>query len=92
MADNLPSITVPAGQWIDLYSLTGIDVSARIVVQNIGSSDIYITSSLWMPELDNDSYQVIHPNNIPMINGIQDKKAWAFSPNQNGKVSVRESI
>lgn len=89
MSDNLPSIILPSNQWIDLYSETGISIDARLVIQNIGSSDIYLTSSLVTPELDNDSYQVIQPNNIPMINGTEDRKAWALSPSQEGKISVR---
>lgn len=89
MSDNLPSIILPPGKWIDLYSITGINQDARLIVQNIGSSDVYLSSSLNQPELDSDAYQAVQPNNFPMINDKADTHAWAFSPNQNAKISVR---
>lgn len=90
MSDNLPSIIIGSGKWVDLYALTEIDHSARLIVQNIGSSDVYLSSSLRQPELDNDSYQVIQPNDFPMINDAEDTNAWAFSPNQSAKINVRQ--
>lgn len=89
MAETLPSITLPSGEWIDIYDVTGISVGTKIAVQNIGASDVYLQSVLNQPDTDSDSYQVIQPNDFPMTNSVGDPGAWAFSPNQNAKINVR---
>lgn len=43
MADTLQNIKLPANQWVDLYSETGIATGTSISVENVGSSDVYWT-------------------------------------------------
>lgn len=85
---SLNSLTLDAGQWINLYDESGIPVGTKIAVQNIGSSDIRLSSALFQPELDSDAWQKIQPNDIPMTNDAGDSGAWAFSPNQDSKLHV----
>ena len=88
MAATLGSITLNSNQWTNVYQMTGIAVGTKIAIQNVGSSDVYLTSSLNQPELDSDSFQVIQANNFPLSNSCSDIGAWAMSPNQNAKINV----
>lgn len=88
MAATRESITLVSGEWTNLYQITGIAVGTKIAVQNIGSSDVYLSSSLVQPEKDSDSYQVIQTNDFPMANDFGDPGAWAFSSNQGAKINV----
>ena len=88
MANTLPNIRLTNGQWVDIYSEAGIEKGAKIVVQNVGSNDVYLASSFIAPDADTDSYQIISPGNSPMSNSEGDDGAWAFSPNTTGKINV----
>lgn len=84
-----PNLVLPAGEWVNIYELAGLPIGARIIVHNIGSSDVYLSTALLQPERDSDAYQVIQPNNLPMINDPDSTGEWAFSPNQEAKINVR---
>lgn len=88
MADTLKSLIAKAGEWIDIYRGADIEVGTKIAVQNIGSSDLQLASTLIMPELNSDTWQKIQPNDFPMANSQGDRGAWVFSPNQDGKINV----
>ena len=89
MANTLPNITIPNDEWINIYSISGIESGKKIAVQNIGASDVYLSTALIQPEVGSDNYQVIQPNDIPMANEEGNQGAWAFSSNQQAKISVR---
>ena len=88
MPSNLKSLTLLTGQWVDVYSETGIEVGTKIAIQNVGASDVRLTTALLQPDNDSDSYQVIQVNDFPMANDFGDPGAWAFSGNQEGKIQV----
>lgn len=88
MAANLDSVELKPGQWTDIYDETGIEYGTKVAVQNIGSSDIRLTTALLQPEPDSDSFQRAEPNDMPMVNDAGDPGAWAMSPNQYGKINV----
>jgi hypothetical protein len=84
-----PNLVLPAGEWVNIYELASIPYGKRIVVHNIGASDVYLTTSTEQPEKDSDAYQVIQPNDLQMINEAGSSGEWAFSPNQSAKINVR---
>lgn len=89
MTVTLKSLTLIPGEWTSLYTTTtGIEAGTKIAVQNIGASDVYLSTALLQPEKDSDSFQVIQPNDFPMTNDFGDPGAWAFSPNQSAKINV----
>ena len=88
MVSTRESITLVSGVWTDIYQKSGIAVGTKIAVQNIGSSDVYLSVALTQPEVDSDSWQRIQPNDFPMTNDFEDPGAWAFSPNQDAKINV----
>ena len=89
MGDNLPNIEIPMGEWVNLYSLTGLTVGSSLHVENIGSYDIYVAVQSTQPAIDHDSYNVIQRGNgIRLQNAHGSTGAWAFCNNIGGKVAV----
>ena len=88
MAHPLESLVARAGEWVNIYQESGITVGTKIAVQNIGSSDLQLSSSVTKPANDDNLWQKIQPNDLPMSNTQGDQGAWVFSPNQIGKLNV----
>lgn len=89
MGDNLPNIILPATQWVNLYSASGIAAGTAIHVENVGSYDIFVTVQSAQPAVDHDSYNVVQRGNgIRLQNAYGASGAWAFCNNVGGKVAV----
>lgn len=82
------SISLDSPDWVNIYQEAGISIGTKIAVQNIGSSDVYLSVALSQPERDSDSWQRVKPGDFPMANDFGDPGAWAFSPNQGAKINV----
>ena len=93
MSDTLQNIPLPAGQWVNLYDESGITVGIAISVGNIGTSDIHLTVRVTEPPVGFDAYEILQRKPaVPYRNSPGDVGAWAFSPNQDGKVNVRVAV
>lgn len=91
MADSLPNIPLQANTWVDLYAATSIVVGTQIVVQNLGTTAVFLTTLATEPP-DLSAYSEIHPDtNIGMQNETGDSGAWAYSANVDGLLSVEAS-
>lgn len=80
---TLPNVKVPIGEWIDLYSETGLAVGTKIIVQNIGSSPCYLVDSAAEPNILGTGYNIIQPSDKPnnfLTNSDAPEGAWAYSP------------
>lgn len=89
MGDNLPNIDIPVGEWVNLYSLSGITVGSALHVENVGSFDIYLAVQATQPAIGHQSYNVIQRGNgIRLQNALGASGAWAFCNNIGGKVAV----
>ena len=88
MADTLPNIILVAGQWIDLYAESGIDVGTQIIVENIGSSDIYLAIQATKPLVGHAAYNIVKRNGDPVQNNMGDAGAWAYSNSVDGLINV----
>lgn len=89
MGDNLPNILIPVNEWIDLYSLSGITPGLAIMVENVGSYDVYLSVQDTQPATNHDSYNVVQRGNgVRLQNAAGASGAWAFCNNEGGKVSV----
>lgn len=88
MAATLDSVDLVSGEWVNIYQSAGITAGAKIAVQNVGSSDVFLSSALLKPAKDSIATQRVQPNNFPMTNDQGDPGAWAFSPNQGGRINV----
>lgn len=89
MADTLPNVPLVAGVWTDLYAATSIAVGTSILIQNIGSSAIYIHAGPDVPvaPIGPDGFKKLPPN-IEAANETGDTGAWALSVAINGLVNV----
>lgn len=91
MSLTLPNTDLPTNQWVDLYADTGIAVGTAIKVQNLGTSEVYLTVSATEPVIGFDQYALLQRiNGVFLRNTTGDPGAWAFSPNQVGKINVSE--
>lgn len=87
MADTLQNITIPAETWIELYAASSIAVGESIVIQNIGTTDLYYSISLTEPPRDSDSYKVFR--RVDVITTRPDETSiWVFSPQAEGLVNA----
>lgn len=89
MGDNLPNIDIPIGEWIDLYSLSGIAIGNILYVENVGSYDIYLAVQAAKPAIDHNSYNIIQRGNgIRLQNALGASGAWAFCNSVGGKIAI----
>ena len=77
MATSLPSVTIPANTWVDIYDATGIVLGTQIILQNIGSSEVDLVESATQPASS------IGHNSLPprefFTNSASAVGAWGFS-------------
>lgn len=79
MATSLPSVSLPQGVWVDLYSETGISLGTQLIIQNIGSSNAKLTESASEPgNVDSVGGNTIEPK-VYLTNASGNVGAWAFS-------------
>lgn len=90
MADTLQNIEIPADEWVELYTETGVATTSRLEVQNIGVSDLYLTVSATPPD-ETTGYRVLKREGASMINDADDVTLWVMSPNRDGLINVRAS-
>lgn len=91
MADTLPNVPLTANTWIDLYAESGITVGVKIAVENLGVPDVFLTEQAAQP-VDLSSYNIVKREGPQMQNNVGALGAWAFCPNANGRVNVREVV
>jgi hypothetical protein len=91
LADTLTNITIPNNQWVDLYSLSGLEVGTVLSIENIGVCDVRLAVQEDKPDQDHDAYNVIQRGNgIRLVNNSTDLGAWAFCQSSGGKLNVSE--
>ena len=91
MPDNLPNISLPANEWVDLYAESGITVGQPLVVENVGVCDIYLAVQSTEPAKDHKSYNILkRDDDIRLTNNLGDAGAWAFCNAAKGFISVAE--
>ena len=79
---------IPANQWIDLYSVSGIETGRQIEIQNTGTNDLFLSDQSTQPPVDSKEYRVATPRSF-MTNDNGDQGAWAFSRQQQGQLNIR---
>lgn len=90
MADTLNNVVLPANTWVDLYSETGITVGVKILLQNLGSTNIRIATKTTAP-LAADGFKRVNPNQ-QATNETGDSGAWAYSPIVDGLVNAGVAV
>ena len=87
MSDTLPNIDLPSGQWVNIYTASGILTGTAIAVENVGDDDVYLVVSALEPTDDN-IYHIITPDSEVLQNQPGDSGAWAKCPHSDGKLNV----
>lgn len=88
MTITLPNIPVPAGEWINLYDESNIDVGTKVSIDNVSDSDIYYTSAQDQPEIDFRSYNTLKPRVGKVSNNKGDLGLWALALVEGSEVNV----
>lgn len=87
MADTLPNVELPIGQWVDLYTATGLTVGTQIQIQNVGAVDVRVVSQAATPT-DESGYNVIRPFSLTFLSQTSPTGAWARADAARGAVNV----
>lgn len=87
MTDTLANVSVPVGDWVDVYSATGIAVGTVIEIQNVGDSAIHLCTRATQPPRNFDAYNVAVRGEY-YLNDVGDSGAWIKSIGQAGKINV----
>lgn len=90
MADTLPNVQLPAGQWVNLYTATGITVGTQIQVQNLGGSLVLVHTGDDVPT-SADGFNIIRPDSLTFVSQIAPTGAYAMSETDEGLLNVGEA-
>lgn len=77
MANTITNIKIPEKIWVNIYELSGINVGTKIIIQNVGSQDVWLNSGESAP-VDQTAY-VLCRSYEESINETSDLGAWAYS-------------
>lgn len=77
MATSLPPVKISRNEWVDLYAATGISVGTRIVIQNIGKSEVILTEASIEPTANFGQNKL--PSREFFTNVAGNVGAWAYS-------------
>ena len=81
MAKSLPSVDLPSGTWVDLYSATGISTGTKLIIQNQGVSNVLLVESATQPLLTG-GYNSINPKEF-FSSADTPIGAWAYAYSGN---------
>lgn len=82
MTDTASNLKLNDNVWVDLYAESGIQVGAQISVENVGVSDVYLTTQATQPPINHDAYVICKRYSLPYSNDAGDSGAWAFVQTQ----------
>lgn len=88
MSKSLPSVLLPARTWVDVYAETSIDTGVKIIIQNLGSSNVIVTESD-SPPTTQDGYNIIRAGDF-MVSDDSPIGVWVYS-SSTAKIQVEAS-
>lgn len=91
MADTLTNTPVVAEEYRDVYLLAGISSGTDVVIQNIGTTDLYFSISTSQPPKDNDAYRIFKRGDVVTVDQ-GDPSIWVFSTQADGLINVKEMV
>lgn len=77
MSDTLVNRVLEPNVWVDLYAETGLPVGTKLVIQNIGSTEVYLHSGAAEPA-EGDGFVIMGTYEF-FANKQGDAGAWARS-------------
>jgi len=80
---------VPTDQWVDLYTLAGVSHGTQLFVENVGVSDVRLTTQADQPAVTHSTFNVIQRGNGQRLTNTQgDSGVWAFAEGTKGRLTV----
>lgn len=83
----MSKIQVPNNDWIDLNTTSGIAADAKMVVQNVGISNIIFFESDTKPSVNDISGIIARPFDFLILGGVT--KCWASSSSKDGFIFIQ---
>ena len=90
MPSTLKNTLIKAEDYRDIYSLTSISSGVEVIIQNVGTTDLYFAISNAQPLKDNDAYQIFRRGEFITANE-GDQLIWVFSPQSDGLINVERT-
>lgn len=80
------NVTIPAGEYVDIYDVTGFTVGTQLSFVNISNTSIRLFDTELEPDGSDDQFPVVWGNIV--YNETGDAGSWAFAP-VGGGLEVR---
>jgi hypothetical protein len=90
MPETIQNLQIESEQWLDVYSLSIIPKGTPIVLQNIGTSDLYIAISSTKPSNNHNSYRILR--RAESLHLADEIPVWVFSTQIDGAANVERAI
>ena len=94
MADTRPNITLPAGQWVNVYSALNaqvgypsVTVGDKLLLSNIGSTPVRVTTKATEPT-ESDGFERAELSDY-LENDLGSSGEWALSIGADGLINVK---
>lgn len=87
MPDTLPNVLLPSAVWVDVYAMSHIPPGTQMLVQNIGSCDVYLATTGQIPTDESTRHVLLRGQWA--VNDLGDGTAWAYCNNTDGLINVR---
>jgi len=91
MVDTRTNTPIEAEEYQDVYLLSGISSRTDVIIQNIGTTDLYFAISKSQPPKDNDAYRIFRRGEEKAFDQ-GDPSIWVFSPQANGLINVKKIV
>ncbi len=89
MSLTLPNVTLPSDTWVNLYTATGLSVGKKLLLQNLGSSNIRLTTKETAPAAGDGFKRVESGQQATNESGSTGE--WVLSPIIGGEINVSEA-
>ena len=90
MSDTIDNTILAGGVWLDLYSESGISTGTKIIVHNLGTSNVLLNTGVSQPT-KTSGFVSLKPGES-LENKAGDSGAWAHSVFKNGLVNVGDLV
>ena len=88
MSLTLPNISLPANTWVEIYAASGITVGTKILLQNLGNTNVRLTTKATIP-IAGDGFKRV-ANGQQAVNEAGSTGEWVLSPIVDGEINVSE--
>lgn len=87
---TLANTSIPKEVWINIQSSIGVSLEKPVIIQNVGTTDLYYSASNSQPAKNAKAYKLFKRGDF--ITAIAGIPTWIFSTQAEGAVNAGSSI